>query len=204
VRACIADLATKAANNNKIGYDQYQRQTYWTELQKVGYDPSKITTACEADCSAGVIANVKAAGHLLGRKELQGITYTYTGNMRSGLKAAGFACLTDSKYLTGSSYLVAGDILLNDAHHTATAVTNGVNSGNGSVSPAASMPLIKKGSKGSAVLQLQKILNSKGYKLSEDSDFGPKTDAAVRAFQKANHLETDGEVGPLTWAALLK
>lgn len=204
VRACIADLATKATNNNKIGYDQYQRQTYWTELQKVGYDPSRITTACEADCSAGVIANIKAAGHLLGRKELQDITCTYTGNMRSGLKAAGFACLTDSKYLTGSSYLVAGDILLNDTHHTATAVTNGVNSGNGSVSPAASMPLIKKGSKGDAVKKLQQILNSKGYKLSEDSDFGPATEAAVKAFQGANHLETDGEVGPLTWAALLK
>ena len=69
---------------------------------------------------------------------------------------------------------------------------------------AADMPLIKKGSKGSAVLQLQKILNSKGYKLSEDSDFGPATEAAVKAFQKANHLETDGEVGPLTWAALYK
>lgn len=129
VRACIADLAIKAANNNKIGYDQYQRQTYWNELQKVGYDPSKITVACEADCSAGVIANVKAAGHLLNRPELRNITCTYTGNMRAGLKAAGFKCLTESKYLTGSSYLVAGDILLNDAHHTATAVTNGVNSG---------------------------------------------------------------------------
>ena len=204
VRACLADLATKAANNNKIGYDQYQRETYWKELQKVSYDPSKITVACEADCSAGVIANIKAAGHLLGHKELQDITCTYTGNMRSGLKAAGFACLTESKYLTGSSYLVAGDILLNDAHHTATAVTNGINSGNGSVSPAASMPLIKKGSKGSAVLQLQKILNSKGYKLSEDSSFGPATEAAVKAFQQANHLENDGEVGPLTWAALYK
>lgn len=203
VRACIADLATKAANNNKIGYDQYQRETYWQELQKVGYDPAKITTACEADCSAGVIANIKAAGHLLGHKELQDITCTYTGNMRSGLKAAGFACLTDSKYINGSSYLVAGDILLNDAHHTATAVTNGINSGNGSVTPA-SMPLIKKGSKGSAVLRLQKILNSKGCKLEEDSDFGPATEAAVKAFQKANHLENDGEVGPLTWAALLK
>ncbi|MCR5718681.1 MAG: hypothetical protein K6F80_06590 [Oscillospiraceae bacterium] len=129
VRACLADLAIKAAKNDKIGYDQYQRQTYWTELQKVGYDPSKITTACEADCSAGVIANVKAVGHLLGRKELQTITCTYTGNMRASLKSAGFQCLTDSKYLSESSYLVAGDILLNDAHHTATAVTNGKNSG---------------------------------------------------------------------------
>ena len=203
VRACIADLATKAANNNRIGYDQYQRDTYWKELQKVGYDPSKITVACEADCSAGVIANIKAAGHLLGHKELQDITCTYTGNMRSGLKAAGFACLTDSKYLAGSSYLVAGDILLNDAHHTATAVTNGINSGNGSVTPA-SMPLIKKGSTGSAVLQLQKLLNKLGYGLEEDSSFGPATDAAVRAYQKAHGLEVDGEVGPKTWGALLK
>jgi GH25 family lysozyme M1 (1,4-beta-N-acetylmuramidase) len=203
VRACLADLATKAANNNKIGYDQYQRETYWRELQKAGYDPSKITVACESDCSAGVIANIKAVGHILGRPELQNITCTYTGNMRSGLTAAGFACLTESKYLTSSAYLVAGDVLLNDKHHTATAVTNGVSSGSGEIT-ASTMPLIKRGSKGAAVLQLQKILNSKGYKLSEDSDFGPATEAAVKAFQKANHLETDGEVGPLTWAALLK
>lgn len=203
VRACLADLATKAANNNKIGYDQYQRETYWRELQKAGYDPSKITVACESDCSAGVIANIKAVGHILGRTELQNITCTYTGNMRSGLTAAGFACLTESKYLTSSAYLVAGDVLLNDKHHTATAVTNGVSSGTGEIT-ASAMPLIKRGSKGAAVLQLQKILNSKGYKLSEDSDFGPATEAAVKAFQKANHLENDGEVGPLTWAALLK
>lgn len=203
VRACIADLATKAANNNKIGYDQYQRDTYWKELQKAGYDPSKITTACESDCSAGVIANIKAAGYILGKPELQNITCTYTGNMRAGLKAAGFACLTDSKYLTSSAYLVAGDVLLNDKHHTATAVTNGISSGNGDIT-ASAMPLIKRGSKGAAVLQLQKLLNKLGYGLEEDSSFGPATDAAVRAYQKMSHLEVDGEVGPMTWAALIE
>ena len=66
------------------------------------------------------------------------------------------------------------------------------------------MPLIKKGSEGSAVLQLQKMLNAKGYKLTEDGDFGSKTEAAVKAYQKANGLEVDGEVGPMTWTALLK
>lgn len=67
---------------------------------------------------------------------------------------------------------------------------------------AADMPLVKKGSKGDAVKKLQQILNSKGYKLSVDSDFGPATDAAVRAYQKANHLEVDGEVGEKTWGSL--
>lgn len=68
---------------------------------------------------------------------------------------------------------------------------------------AADMPLIKKGSKGSAVLQLQQMLNAKGYKLTEDGDFGDKTEAAVKAFQKANNLEVDGEVGHMTWGALM-
>lgn len=198
VRACLAELATKAANNNKIGYDQYQRETYWKELQKVSYDPSKITTACEADCSAGVIANVKAAGHILGKPELQNVTCTYTGNMRAGLTAAGFACLTEAKYLTSSVYLVAGDILLNDKHHTATAVTNGTQADGDVI-----MPLIKKGSQGDAVKKLQQALNAKGYKLTEDGDFGAKTEAAVKAFQKANGLEVDGEVGEKTWGALI-
>lgn len=68
---------------------------------------------------------------------------------------------------------------------------------------AADMPLVKKGSKGEAVKKLQEILNGKGYKLTVDGDFGSKTDAAVRAYQKANHLEVDGEVGEKTWASLL-
>lgn len=205
VRACIADLAIKAANNDKIGYDQYQRQTYWQQLQKVGYDPSKITVACEADCSAGVIANVKAAGCLLGRKELQTITATYTGNMRASFKAAGFQCLTDSKYLTGSSYLVAGDVLLNDAHHTATAVTNGKNSGNGAVSETEEydMPTIQRGSKGKAVMVLQVILGG----LEVDGSYGPLTAQAVYEFQQQafpnDRSEWDSVCGPKTWKKLL-
>lgn len=69
---------------------------------------------------------------------------------------------------------------------------------------AADMPLLKKGSQGEAVKKLQQTLNGKGYKLTEDGDFGNKTEAAVKAFQKANGLEVDGEVGPMTWGVLLK
>lgn len=123
----LALLAIDAALNDKIGYDQSQNRTYLAQLKKVGWEPSKITTACEADCSAGVCANVTAVGYLLGIKALQDHTGTYTGNMRKALVKAGFKELTDSKYLTSGNYLLPGDILLYESHHTATNVTIGKN-----------------------------------------------------------------------------
>ena len=121
----LATLAIDAALNDKIGYDQGQNRTYLAQLKAVGWEPSKITVACEADCSAGICANVTAAGYLLGIPALQNHTGTYTGNMRSALTKAGFKLLTDSKYLTSTDYLLPGDLLLNDNHHTATNITIG-------------------------------------------------------------------------------
>ena len=126
VRKMISDMATAAAKNNKIGYDQSERYTFWQHLKASGYDPAGITVACEADCSSGVAAIVKAAGYRLGIQKLKDVSiYCYTGNLRAALKAAGFEVLTESKYLTGDAYLLEGDILLNDSCHTATNVTTG-------------------------------------------------------------------------------
>lgn len=124
-----AMLATGAARNNKIGYDQNQRGTYWVQLKANNYDPIKITVACEADCSSGVAANVKAAGYRLGIDLLKNVNSgCTTSNLRATLKAAGFEVLTEGKYLTSDAYLLEGDILLNDGVHTATNVTNGAKS----------------------------------------------------------------------------
>lgn len=123
----IAELSIKAALNDKIGYDQYQRTTYWKQLQAVGYDPSKITVACEEDCTAGVSSNVKAVGYLLGIKALQDVSICSSRNMRSVFTKAGFIALTDSKYLTGTKYLLPGDVLLYENHHAAANVTIGAN-----------------------------------------------------------------------------
>lgn len=122
----IAELGIAAALNDKIGYDQSQRSTYWTQLKAAGYDPSKITTACEEDCTAGVTANVKAAGHIFGIAPLETLgTDTRSSNMRSRFVAAGFTALTASKYLSSGKYLLPGDILLYENHHAATNITCG-------------------------------------------------------------------------------
>ena len=203
VRACLATLAVKAAENDAIGYDQNQRDSYGQELAKADYDPSKITKPVESDCSKGVIDNTKAAGHILGIPELQRLTATYTGNMRAAYKAAGFYVLTESKYLKNSDYLLAGDILLNDAHHTCTVITNGAKA-----SGTVTLPLVKRGSTGAAVEELQEKLNAASYRnkktLEVDGEFGPLTQSQVIHFQMDRGLDPDGEVGPITWAALIE
>ena len=60
-------------------------------------------------------------------------------------------------------------------------------------------PVIRRGSKGEAVREVQSILSIK-----VDGDFGPQTDGAVRAFQGDQDLKVDGIVGPNTWIALDK
>ena len=57
------------------------------------------------------------------------------------------------------------------------------------------MTVLKKGSKGPAVVTLQEFL-----KLTADGIFGPKTESAVKSYQKKNGLVADGIVGPKTWA----
>ncbi|MEX0349360.1 MAG: peptidoglycan-binding protein [Paracoccaceae bacterium] len=66
------------------------------------------------------------------------------------------------------------------------------------------MKKLKKGSKGSDVKTLQTTLNKTPpkAKLKVDGDFGAKTEAAVKAFQKAKRLKQDGIVGEKTLSAL--
>lgn len=64
--------------------------------------------------------------------------------------------------------------------------------------------LVRRGSKGAAVRELQILLNAAGAspRLGEDGDFGPATDRAVRDFQDRFGLVVDGIVGRQSWAAL--
>ena len=57
--------------------------------------------------------------------------------------------------------------------------------------------VLKVGSEGADVKKLQEKLGVEAI-----GKFGPKTEAAVKAWQKANGLKDDGIVGPATWAKL--
>lgn len=67
--------------------------------------------------------------------------------------------------------------------------------------------VLQKGSQGSQVKTLQRLLSSLGYDIGSygaDGVFGNDTTNAVKKFQKAKKLTQDGVVGQNTWNALLK
>lgn len=216
VAQAIANEAIDAANNNNIGYDQWQRTTFWNQLVSVGYKASKIVNKCEADCSAGAMAIVKAVGYQLGIKKLQNVQLVTTPYMKKELQAAGFEVLTFSKYRTSENYLEPGDILLNEKSHTAIEVGTGKKKEETATSPTTGgkciveLTELKKGTKGSQVKTAQILLKHYGYKgadkkvLTIDGSFGANTENAVRAFQKASGLVTDGVIGTKTWSKLLR
>lgn len=71
-----------------------------------------------------------------------------------------------------------------------------------------SLPLLKRGDVSGAVLSVQVLLIHKWAvscgPCGADGEFGPDTERAVKEFQRDHGLDQDGEVGPATWAALIR
>jgi peptidoglycan hydrolase-like protein with peptidoglycan-binding domain len=64
-------------------------------------------------------------------------------------------------------------------------------------------PQLDRGTTGDWVAYMQGQLEVQGHSPGAiDGDFGPRTEAAVRAYQEAAGCRVDGIVGPETWGAL--
>ncbi|MCU1430087.1 MAG: putative peptidoglycan-binding protein [Actinomycetia bacterium] len=64
--------------------------------------------------------------------------------------------------------------------------------------------VLRCGDGGDAVRDLQERLNAAGHPVTVDANFGPATEAAVRAFQTDRRLRADGISGPQTFSALVE
>lgn len=62
---------------------------------------------------------------------------------------------------------------------------------------------LTSGADGDHVKGAQVALNKRSAGLQVDGDFGSVTLSAVRSFQSVNQLVVDGELGPITWTALV-
>lgn len=62
--------------------------------------------------------------------------------------------------------------------------------------------IYKLGSRGDGVSEIQLALKLAGYAVTMDGDYGPKTQEAVKQFQRSRGVGADGIVGPKTMALL--
>lgn len=70
--------------------------------------------------------------------------------------------------------------------------------------PRPDYPCLRRGDRGKPVRELQEALVANGRDPGKlDGVFGPKTDAALRLFQRIEGLVIDGIAGPKTWAKLV-
>lgn len=112
------DMASACENNN-IGYDQGQRNTLYTQAEKVGFNCAAVKTKCETDCSALVRVCCAYAGIMLPNFR----TDTEPNVL---LKSGYFEEMKGTKYQNSSDYLCVGDILVTKKQgHTVIVLTNG-------------------------------------------------------------------------------
>lgn len=196
----IARAMQAACDNVNIGYDQYQRDTLYKLAKDVDFDPARVKTACETDCSALVRVCCAYAGIMVGNFR--------TSNEAKILLASGaFEEMTGAKYTDKSDYLKRGDILVTRTQgHTVVVLSDGAKAGDSPVDkPVDNSTGLKRGSKGEDVRKLQAQLMELGYELPKygaDGEYGSETVTAVKAFQADRGLTADGIAEEKTLAAL--
>ena len=194
----IAHAMQAACDNANIGYDQYQRLSLYNFAKRVDFDPTRIKTPCETDCSALVRVCLAYAGIMVENFR----TPTEASVL---LRSGEFIELKEGRYTDQSAYLRRGDILVTRTQgHTVVVLSNG-SKAETTPTAEASRTILKHGMKGNDVRALQQRLMGLGYTLPKygaDGDYGSETVTAVKAFQADRDLTVDGIAGEATLTAL--
>ena len=202
----IAYAMQAACDNNKIGYDQNQRNSLYNYAKAVGFNPSKVTKACETDCSALVRVCCAYAGISVG-------DFSTSTEASKLLATKQFTELTGSKYTKSSEYLLRGDILVTKTKgHTVVVLSDGSKatprtpsgSSQGSnenysfsldIDYKFGSRTLTSGMSGSDVRELQTKLNTLGYDCGTSTGiFDTRTLSEVKHFQQDYALAVNGTV----------
>ena len=200
-RERIAKAMERACANNRIGYNQNQRNDLFNQVRDAGFDPAAAKRDTQTDCSALVRVCCRFAGIVVGNFN--------TATEASYLMNTGaFTELTGSEYTKSADRLCRGDILVTRTKgHTVVVLSNGKKA---DTAPAKPMVIgdriLRNGSEGEDVRQLQSMLIQLGYdcgRWGADGDYGDATEMAVEQFQRHWGLDADGEYGVKTHSMLM-
>lgn len=192
----LATAMKQACDNNKIGYDQNERNGVITQLNKYG-SLSKIVTNTECDCSSLVRACIIQATMV----DVGNIT---TASLATTLEKSGL--FYPKENVTGEIMLYNGDILVTKTKgHTVIVVSGRARNRATTSNTSKSKSYLSKGDKGNDVKTMQTMLIAVGYSCGSygaDGDFGSDSDKALRKFQGDYGLTVDGKYGPKSKAKL--
>lgn len=191
----MAAACESICSNENVGYDQSQRLTLRQELQKLNFDYKSLNTPCECDCSSLMTACAECAGIKI---QYPGGNAPVTANMVKLFTQAGFKMILEG--INEEANLMRGDILVGPPNtHTVMVLDYGT------PKHIQTRRTLKRGSIGSDVIYVQKILVKMGYSIGSygtDGHLGKDTEKAIKQFQGEHGLVTDGIVGVKTWAML--
>lgn len=178
---------------------------YTADGYKRGQTPKLGAIICWRKGVAG--NNADGAGHVAVVEKINADGSIVTSN--SAWKGTRFYTQTLAKpYALGSAYTLQGFIYPPVEFEEEKPKEQTPTANQGKWARTINVPVreLYAGTKGSDVKVLQRLLICLGYDLGSygaDGDFGAKTTAAVKAYQKAKGLSADGIVGVNTWKALL-
>lgn len=189
----LAEAMIKACKNDNIGYSQNFRMTGRQAYVKAG--SIEKMGLCQVDCSS--LVNL--------------CLYSIGINLPNFNTASEPAVLRNSDLfkevrVSKESDCKTGMILVTPTKGHTGIITQGSNSygqvNEDKITVPQCKPMLKKGSKGVRVSQLQAILKLEGYTVAITSTFDDRTDAALKSYQKAKGLEVDGIYGPKTMESM--